>query len=36
MFNPTAKFTIPEDCGIEKKVEQREAGATCEIDEGSL
>jgi len=35
MFNPTVKFTIPEDCCIEKQVEQRESGATCEADEGS-
>jgi hypothetical protein len=24
IFNPIVKFTIPEDCGIEKQVEQRE------------
>ena len=33
--NPTVKFTIPEDCGIEKQVEQRETKATCEAEEGS-
>jgi len=31
----TVKFTIPENCGIEKQVEQREFKATCEAEEGS-
>jgi len=35
MFNATVKFIIPEDCGIEKQVEQRETEATCEANEGS-
>jgi hypothetical protein len=35
MFNPTVKFTIPEDCGIEKQVEQRETEVTSEAEEGS-
>jgi len=35
MFNPTVKFTILENCGIEKQVEQRETEATCEVEEGS-
>jgi len=35
MFNPTLKFTIPEDCGFEKQVEQRETETTCKAEEGS-
>jgi len=35
MFNPTVKFTILEDCGVEKRVEQRENEAICEAYEGS-
>jgi hypothetical protein len=36
MLKPTVKFTISEDYGIEKQVEQRETEATCEEEEGSL
>jgi hypothetical protein len=35
MFKPTVKFTIPENCGIEKQVEHKGTAATCEADEGS-
>jgi hypothetical protein len=35
VFNPTLKFNILEDCGIEKQMEQRETEATCEADEDS-
>jgi hypothetical protein len=35
MFSPTVKFTILEDRGFEKQVEQREIEATCEVEEGS-
>jgi len=29
LFNPIVKFTIPEDCSVEKQVEQREIEDTC-------
>jgi hypothetical protein len=35
LFQKTMKFTILENCGIEKQVGQRETKATCEPDEGS-
>jgi len=36
MSNPTPNFTIPEDCGVEKQVEQREFEAIYEEEDGSL